>query len=270
MTTFVAGSTVRTGVGARTATWAAWCLERVTVMQGALLALGLGGDAARRAAVLVVGLCAAITRNGTREWGWNSSFMTCAGNDEQCVNLASVLPELRFPLVVYRSAAAHAADFVEQLRATSDRAGVNFVRWMGTGDVSAVYRFDQEWNEGGGGVQWAALVTAVRAVASAVGATGFQAPDAPALAPVEMTRSGGGFGGGTSVAGGGGAGGGGGGGTSGGAGGGGTPSGGNDTSGVTGAAQDYARSTRRGSMGLVLAAAVAVMAISADKGKGKR
>lgn len=263
MTAFVAESTVRTGVGARTATWAAWCLERVTVTQGALSAAGLGADAARRAAVLAVGLWAVVSRNGTREWGWNSALIACLSGHEQCVNLASVAPDLRLPIAVYRNAAAHAADFVQLVSTYSEDRGVNYLRWMGTGDVSAIYRFDQEWNDGDG-VQWAALVTAVRAVAAAVGATGFRAPDAPALAPVEMTRSGGGAGGGgTGSSGGGSSGGGAGTGTGG-------PSGGGAGTGLTGATQDFARATRGRSMGLALAAVVAVMAISADKPKGKR
>ncbi len=281
MTAFVAESTVRTGVGARTATWAAWCLERVTVTQGALSAAGLGADAARRAAVLAVGLWAVVSRNGTREWGWNSALIACLSGHEQCVNLASVAPDLRLPIAVYRNAAAHAADFVQLVSTYSEDRGVNYLRWMGTGDVSAIYRFDQEWNDGDG-VQWAALVAAARSVAAAAGVTGFDAPDAPRIAPVEVTRSGGGFGGGTAVAGGGSSGGGAGGGSTGSSGGGGGssgggagtgtggPSGGGAGTGLTGATQDVARGTRGRSMGLALAAVVAVMAISADKPKGKR
>jgi len=279
MPAFVAESSVRTGVGGRTATWAAWVAERVTVLQGALEASGLSGAAARRAAVLGVALWAVLTRNGTREWGWNSSGLRCGNGDEQCVNLASVAPELRAPLAVYRTAAAHAADFADALREEGEAAGVNFVRWMGTGDVSSVYRFDQEWNDGAG-VQWAALVAAARAVASAAGVTGFDAPEAPRIAPVEVTRSGGGFGGGTAVAGGGSSGGGGagggstgssGGGSSGGGAGAGTggPSGGGAGSGLAGATQDFARATRGRSTGLALAAVVVVLSLSADK-KGKR
>lgn len=281
MPSFVAESTVRTGVGARTASWSAWVVERVTVLQGALEASGLSGAAARRAAVLGVALCAVITRNGTREWGWNSSNLTCRESDGECVNLASVAPGLRAPLSVYRNAAAHAADFADEMRIVGETAGVNYIRWMGTGDVSSVYRFDQAWNEGGG-VEWTALVAAARSVAAAAGVTGFEAPDAPRIAPVEVTRSGGGFGGGTAVAGGGSSGGGAGGGSTGSSGGGGGssgggagtgtggPSGGGAGTGLTGATQDVARGTRGRSMGLALAAVVAVMAISADKPKGKR
>ena len=260
---------------------AAWIRDRFAAALAAASGVGLSGDGSRRAAAQVVGLWLVNTSGGAREWNHNASLQVCDYvESHDCVNTASVdvmpaggaragQPRYTRPLAAFRNATAHAAAFWQVAEETGAESGVNYLRWMATGDVGAVFRFDQAFTNTGG-LTWSVLVRAVQSVASVNGVTGLTYPDTPGTAPVQFTRSGGGFstGGGTSTAGGG---------SSGGSAGGrtGTTTGGTTTAGGGSATSSGGGTTgptttprrRGGGAALALLAVLAVAMSGGSKGK---